>query len=319
MLAALRDKATLSVAEYMELALSHPEYGYYMTRDPLGAAGDFTTSPEISQIFGELCGARIADQWQRAPSPEALLLELGPGRGTLMNDALRATKHIPGFHAAINVSLCEISPVLTGIQRATLANTHPRIQWRKQLLPLPPQPLFFIANEFFDALPIRQFIGTQERMVHHDNGTLWFVPETGDIRETCEPGMHIMTALATHIAQHGGAGLVIDYGYTGGSRGDTLQAMRNHAYANPLHEPGQADLTAHVDFDALMEVAHHCGTQVSLCTQEQFLRQCGAELRAGALCRNATEAQAATIRSALERLMSPAQMGELFNVMMVTP
>lgn len=316
-------EGSIGVDDYMTLALSHPEFGYYMTRDPFGVRGDFTTAPEISQIFGELCGAWIAQQWmaQQEPSP-CVLLELGPGRGTLMKDMLRATARIEGFHSSLYVRLLEISPVLQALQRQTLRDTHPRLEWITALEELPSLPLYAVANEFFDALPIRQFVQEQARRVVQENGALRLVPDVQpqDVRETCEVGIAIITRLSEHMKRHGGALLAIDYGYEGESRGDTLQAVREHRYVSPLETPGEADVTAHVAFSALMDAATQTGASAyGPVPQGQFLRRLGAELRASALCYNATPQQRAAILSGLERLMAPHAMGRLFKAIAITP
>lgn len=315
----------ISVATYMEMALTHPEFGYYTTREPFGTQGDFTTAPEISQVFGELVGAWLAIQWQNLGSPaRASLMELGPGRGTLMRDALRATKNVPGFHDAIDLHFIETSPRLQQLQRKAVA--HPRAFWHRNIPheKLSGMPLFFIANEFFDALPIHQLIHrngkTLERKITLQDDMLVFTVEAdGSTRETCPAGEAIVQELSAHLARHGGAGLVMDYGYTGPSRGDTLQAVRNHAYVPPLDSPGEADLTAHVAFDVLAKTARATGAHIhGPIPQGTFLKRLGAELRTAQLCRTATPAQAEALLSGLERLVSPAQMGELFKVLAVT-
>lgn len=304
----------------MELALAHPDHGYYMTRDPFGAGGDFTTSPEISQIFGELIGAWLAGAWLSTGSPSpALLAECGPGRGTLMRDILRATARVPGFHESLQVALIETSPVLEAVQRRTLQGAHPSLRWLRRVEELPSLPLFLAANEFFDALPIRQFFASgEERHVILSDGCLAF--SEGEVtREIGEPASAIANQIASHIAHHGGAALVVDYGYAEGG-GDTLQAVKNHAFTDPLEAPGEADLTAHVDFGALADASRHGGGAAhGPVPQGVFLRRLGAELRAAHLCKNASEKDCHAILSGLERLVSPAQMGELFKVMAFTP
>ncbi len=302
----IKTSGTISVAEYMEACVTH----YYATRDPFGKSGDFTTAPEISQVFGELIGAWLAVQWQAMGSPVCTLLELGPGRGTLMHDILRATQSVPGFHANLHINLLEISPALVALQRKTLKNH--RAHWLRNLDALPSLPLLFVANEFFDALPVRQFVGDQERRV--DAG-FRFVPGGEVTHETCEAGEAIMKNLAAHIARFGGAGLVIDYGYAEGA-GDTLQAVKEHKKAGPLENPGEADLTAHVDFAALAAAAHAAKVYGPV-PQGTFLKRLGAELRAAALCKNATAEQQHTILSGLERLVAPQEMGELFKVLAI--
>jgi len=333
----------IPVSEYMSLCLAHPEYGYYMKRDPLGKDGDFITSPEISQVFGELLGLWIASQWEKQGKPKATLLEMGPGRGTLMVDALRATRNIKGFHDAISVRLLEISPALKQKQWQSLAGKHPDIGWLEDTQSLSEQPLFFLANEFFDALPINQFVmtdaGWKERLIDCVDGQLSFVTtakagvlneqlgktkdripaSAGMIIETCEAADEIITKLAGHITKHGGAGLIIDYGYLEGS-GDTLQAMRRHQYFEIFSKPGSADLTAHVDFTALKEAAEKAGAKtLGGAPQGRFLMKIGAGQRTQKLCANASSEQSKLLISGLDRLASPEKMGELFKVLAILP
>ncbi len=299
----IREHGAITVADYMQIALSHPQYGYYMQRDPFGVAGDFITAPEISQVFGEIIGAWLVHNWQLLGSPkEVALVELGAGRGTLMADILRATKNIKGFHEAVSVHLVEISPVLKQKQWKTLAGKHERIEWHDNIDSLPQLPMLLVANEFFDALPIRQFVGHDdgwhERMVDVVDNKLVFVTTKstvmlpisfvpvqsitenlggilGDsnqdistsvfkekIIETCEPAIMIIRQISEHIATHSGAVLVIDYGYVEGSKGDTLQAMQKHVYHDVLKDIGDADITAHVDFLALAQAAQMEGVNI---------------------------------------------------------
>jgi len=321
----IRELGTISVAEYMELALSHPEHGYYMLRDPLGSTGDFTTAPEISQVFGEIIGAWLAHCWQALGTPrEVALVELGAGRGTLMADILRATKNVTGkfggFHDAISVHLVEISPTLRQKQWKNLVTKHPRLEWHDNIETLPQMPLLLVANEFFDALPIRQFIDSKERMVVIDNdGKLQFSDTNGQITETCEPAIAIIKTIAEHIKTHGGAALIIDYGYTDGSAGDTLQAMKNHDFYPVLQDAGDADITAHVDFKALAEAAQSDGINVhEAIPQGAFLMRLGAGERTTFLCQSANAEQQKLLISGLKRLADPEQMGKLFKVMAIT-
>jgi NADH dehydrogenase [ubiquinone] 1 alpha subcomplex assembly factor 7 len=322
--ARIAEAGPISVAEYMRLCLAHPEHGYYMKKDPLGAQGDFITAPEISQIFGELIGLWLATQWEKLGRPKATLLELGPGRGTLMADLLRATQKIPGFHAALSVRLLEISPALKQKQWQALAGKHADLGWLESLDALAPQPLFFVANEFFDALPIRQFVECdgewRERLIECVDGQLRFTiaAEAGATKETCEEAGAIMAQLAAHIAAHGGAGLAIDYGYTQGS-GDTLQAMRKHRYFEVLGKPGQADITAHVDFAALAEAAKAAGARVfGAVPQGKFLMKIGAGQRVQRLVAGATKEESDLLIAGLDRLASPEKMGEIFKVMAIS-
>ncbi len=329
----------ITVAEYMRSCLLHPQHGYYTTRDPLGAAGDFTTAPEISQMFGELVGLSLAQAWldQGAPSP-VVLAEPGPGRGTLMADALRATAAVPGFHAALRLWLVEASPTLRAAQAQTLAQYAPR--WADTLDALPQAPLLLVANEFFDALPIRQFAraggGWAEIMVGlEDSGALGFgrappaplaalahrLGDTadGDIVETCPEATPALTAIASRIARHGGAALIIDYG-DWRSRGDTLQAISGHAYAPPLADPGAADLTAHVDFEALARTATAAGAaHAPLTPQGAFLERLGITARAQALAQRLDGPALDAHVAAHRRLTHPQEMGNLFKVLALHP
>jgi SAM-dependent MidA family methyltransferase len=326
----------LTIADYMADCLLHPDHGYYTTRPPFGPEGDFITGPEISQMFGELLGLCLAQAWQDQGAPAAFALaELGPGRGTLMADVLRATRHVPGFHAAARVVLIEASPALRARQQATLT-PHP-VQWADSIDALPGAPLFLLANEFFDALPIRQFQrhtdGWQERLVGERDGGLAFglscatrmaalehrladtVP--GDIVETCAPAQAIVADIAQRIDRFGGAALLIDYG-DWHSRGDTLQALRRHAFADPLAEPGEADLTAHVDFEALAQAAAPC-TATGPVPQGVLLERLGITARAQALARRMTGAALTAHIGAHRRLTHPEEMGKLFKALALHP
>lgn len=322
----------LTVADYMADCLLHPEFGYYATRDVFGAEGDFITAPEISQMFGELIGLSLAQAWldQGAP-PNPVLAELGPGRGTLMRDALRAMRAVPGF--APRVVLVEASATLREIQRTTLAGT--QVTWVERVEDLPDAPLLVVANEFFDALPIRQYrrrdTGWDEMRIGWGSNALTRgfapagkVPELahrlddsrpGDIVETCAPARAVITHLATRIAEHGGAALVVDYG-DWRSLGDTWQALRAHKPTDPLEAPGHADLTAHVDFEPLTEAARQAGARPSrLSTQGVFLERLGITPRAQALAKGLEGAALEAHVSAHRRLTHPAEMGNLFKVM----
>ncbi|MDE3060835.1 MAG: SAM-dependent methyltransferase [Pseudomonadota bacterium] len=317
----------MTVAQYMALALTHPEHGYYMHHDPLGARGDFITAPEISQIFGEVIGAWLGAQWLAMGRPRTALVELGPGRGTLMADALRATRGVPGFHEAISVHLIEASPTLKQKQWNALAGKHPEISWHEDFSDIPEKALLLIANEFFDALPIRQYVhlqdGWHERMVTLDaNGNLAFsiAADAGRVVERCEYGKEWMAMIARRMMQYGGAGLVIDYGYNGPPKNsrETLQAMRHHNYVDVLSGPGTADLTAHVDFHALAQAAREEGAAAyGPGTQGDFLKKLGAEPRTEKLCEKATPDQKIAMISGLRRLTSVDQMGELFKVLCI--
>jgi NADH dehydrogenase [ubiquinone] 1 alpha subcomplex assembly factor 7 len=336
----IRRRGPLSVAEYMELALAHPQHGYYRTRDPLGRQGDFVTAPEISQIFGELVGLWCADTWERMGRPDPVLLaELGPGRGTLMADALRAAEVRPAFRRALRVHLVETSPVLRAAQKKTLGDAP---SWHATSETLPRGPLLAIANEFFDALPAHQFVQTEsgwrERVVRLDpsgDGLSFglagratkaqpLVPTrlaeapVGTQWEVSPTALVIAGQLARRVADDGGAALVIDYGHVLGGSGETLQAVRGHQQHEPLTEPGTADLTTHVDFAALADAAAVAGAvSHGPVTQRAFLRALGLELRAAALLKAASPAQAPLVESGAQRLIEPGGMGTLFKALAI--
>lgn len=334
----IRQNGPMRLSDYMADCLLHPTLGYYTTRDPLGAAGDFTTAPEISQMFGELIGLCLAQCWLDQGSPATFTLaELGPGRGTLMADALRATRSIPGFHDAMQLALIEASPTLRAKQRDLLGRYAP--QWLDDTEDLPDQPLFGVANEFFDALPIRQFLrdgpGWRERLVGLEGDDLAFglgatTPQPalkhrladtndGDLVETCAPAQPVIAALAGRIANHSGAVLIVDYG-DWHALGDTLQALRDHKSASVLDQPGQADLTAHVDFEALAQAAVTTGcAHTRLTTQGLFLERLGITSRAQTLTKDQSGEAMQTIVSAHHRLTHATEMGNLFKVLGLYP
>jgi len=326
----------ISIADYMHMCLLDPDQGYYATRDPLGAAGDFITAPEISQMFGEVIGLALAQAWmdQGSPSPFTLA-EAGPGRGTLMADILRATRGVPGFHDAMRLVLIEASPTLRNIQADTLADYTPA--WTDSFDDLPKRPLYFVANEFFDALPIRQFQrqgqGWAEHVVTTDGDALAFalttplpLPELahrledtadGDIVELSPEAAPIVATLGQRIATHGGAALIIDYG-DWRSQGDTFQALQKHEPASPLAAPGQADLTAHVDFEALANAAAPARAS-AMTPQGVFLERLGITSRAESLARRLSGEALQTHIAAHRRLTHPQEMGTLFKVLGLTP
>ncbi len=333
--------APLSVEDYMRACLLDPEHGYYTTAEPFGRAGDFVTAPEISQMFGELLGLWAADAWMRLGQPSPVVLaELGPGRGTMMSDMLRATRRVPGFREATRIVLVEASPRLRARQATTLAGeiAHGHISWADRLEELPPGPLLLLANEFFDALPIRQYqrtaSGVAERGVGTDDagGLRWGLspvvppPEVarrlgpaapGTVLETCPPGEAIAAALGARLAAGGGAALLVDYGHAGGF-GDTLQAIWRQRFDDPLAHPGEADLTAHVDFAALARSARKAGARsFGPIGQGALLRRLGLEARADRLKHGADPAAAAGIDAAVARLAGPGPegMGDLFKAL----
>ncbi|WP_048648448.1 class I SAM-dependent methyltransferase [Nitratireductor soli] len=333
----------IGIADYMALCLFDPEEGYYTTREPFGTAGDFTTAPEISQMFGELCAVWLHAAWQAGGAPERpLIAEIGPGRGTLMKDMLRTLARLDTLLSAeARVFMIETSPRLTQVQKATLAGAPVAPDWVSAVGDLPDGPLFIIGNELFDAVPIRQYVktatGWRERVVGLDGeARLAFLagpgapdpallppdapgaPE-GAIAEIAPARTALMQEIATRIARRGGAGLFIDYGYAKPATGDTLQAMRGHAYADILAEPGQADLTAHVDFSALSDAARDQGLAAHLLTQGDFLLGLGLLQRAGRLGAGKDAAEQDAIGAAVERLAGPQAMGTLFKVLAIAP
>ena len=333
----------MSVADYMALCLGHPVHGYYRARQPFGRAGDFVTAPEISQMFGELLGLWAAETWRRMGAPCVIrLVELGPGRGTLMRDALRAAGRAPDFIEAIELDLVESSPRLAALQKETIGRPG---AWRAAFAEVPDGPLLLIANEFFDALPVRQFVrlnrGFHERVVGLARDRLVFglspvavpavpveaepvetepaetVPE-GAVVEVSPASRRLMHDIAARVTRFGGAALVVDYGHVRTGPGETLQAVRGHAFADPLAEPGFADLTAHVDFAALARAAREAGAvPLGPVTQGDFLKALGIELRAEQLMRAAGPERAAVIASELRRLTDSHEMGRLFKVLCV--
>lgn len=327
----------IPVADYMELALGHPEHGYYRKADPFGAAGDFITAPEISQVFGELIGLWAAITWQQMGSPEKLVLvECGPGRGTLMKDFLRAAKSVPEFHRAIDIHLVENSPAMRQRQKDTLSEYVP--SWHDTIAAVPPGPMILVANEFLDALPIEQFIysdkGWATRCVDIGPDGLVFAtgdpvangPPTlpadarhGDIFETCPAALAFADALSSRLQTTPGAALLIDYGHRQSAVGETLQAVRHHEFTDPLTDPGEADLTAHVDFDALAGQFTSGGSAAyGPITQADFLNTIGIRERTQQLAQNAPPEARAAMNAATARLTDPAQMGNLFKVMVAT-
>ncbi|KPP85978.1 MAG: hypothetical protein HLUCCO07_04060 [Rhodobacteraceae bacterium HLUCCO07] len=335
----LRDRilaqGPIPVADFMAECLLNPRFGYYTTRDPLGAAGDFTTAPEISQMFGELLGLSLAQAWldQGAPAPFTLA-ELGPGRGTLMADILRATRTVPGFHDAANIWLVEASEPLRSAQESTLAGH--RVEWTDRIATLPDHPLFLVANEFFDALPIHQFIrhgdGWRERRIGFEDGQFTFVlappaPEPmlshrlsdtrdGDLVEVAPAAAALSKSIGHGIEAHGGAALVIDYG-DWHSLGDTLQALHRHKPSNPLENMGDSDLTAHVDFEVLARASPSAHTRLT--PQGVFLERLGITQRAKALAEHLDAKPLQSHIAAHRRLTHPSEMGTLFKVLGLYP
>ncbi len=337
----IKVQGPLSITDYMALCLYDRTEGYYMSREPFGGGGDFTTAPEVSQMFGELVGAWIAGAWQQLgrPSP-VMVVEIGPGRGTLMKDLSRTLSRIaPQLRDAARFKLIEVSPRLAHVQAETLARSQGPFEWHEDIDALPHLPLLIIGNELFDAVPIRQYVltkaGWRERCVGiDDSGGLAFVAGAGSLDTALLPSgaeiapvgtivelaparTALMQKMAERIADNGGAGLFFDYGYLEPATGDSFQALRRHAFTDPLAEPGKADLTTHVDFAALAAKAHEAGLAAGLATQGEFLLRMGLLERAGRLGANADEARRERISSEVERLAAPDQMGSLFKVLAV--
>ncbi|UWQ22669.1 class I SAM-dependent methyltransferase [Jannaschia sp. W003] len=330
----IRAAGPMTVADWMHDCLVHPEWGYYVRRDPLGR--DFTTAPEISQVFGELLGLALAQAWldQGAPAP-VTLAEPGPGRGTLMADALRATARVPGFHDALRLHLVEASPALRAEQAKRLGDHDPT--WHDTVDALPDGPLLLVANEFLDALPVRQWRragdGWSEVLVTEREGALAFaagppalVPELdrfdvpdGTVVERCPALPGVVAAIARRVAE-GGAAIFVDYGHWR-SRGDTLQAVRAGAAVDPLADPGEADLTAHVDFEAVALAAGGVpGLRVSgMERQGVLLERLGATARVQALARGRDAAAVEALAAAHRRLLHPSEMGDLFKALALVP
>ena len=336
----------VTVARYMEIALGDAETGYYMTRDPFGTSGDFTTAPEVSQMFGELLGLWAAVVWQAMGAPERILLvEPGPGRGTMMADALRAGGQLAPFAAALDVHLVETSPVLRSSQEQMLApyaQAGLGVSWHDTLDAVPAGPMIVLANEFFDALPIHQLhktpMGWRERLVDVNAAGDGFrfvladaAPDAallpqgvdeasdGDVVEVAPIATDIMHKLAGRVVSSGGAVLAIDYGHAQNGIGETLQAVKDHAYHDTLKDIGAADLTAHVDFLSLAEAARRTGADVhGPVPQGAFLERLGLSERKEALLANATPEQFSEIQAGCHRLTGADGMGLLFKVLAVT-
>jgi SAM-dependent MidA family methyltransferase len=325
----LRARCPMTVHDWMAACLGDPEHGYYRKGARIGRAGDFVTAPEISQIFGELLGLFLAQTWFDQGRPaNAVLAELGPGRGTLMDDASRAFAHATKIRPPIH--LVEINETLRAEQAAKLAARNP--VWHDSRDGLPDTPLFLMANEFFDALPIRQFRRAgavwRERVVtpafQFADGPEVARPVVHDapdgaIVETCPEGSAIAQALGARIAARGGAALIVDYGSPVSGWGDTLQAVRGHEEVSVFGRPGETDLTAQVDFQALGRAAESGGCAAhGACAQGDFLRRLGAHARAAALIA-ANPGRKNGIESGLARLIAPGEMGRVFRVLALLP
>jgi SAM-dependent MidA family methyltransferase len=338
--ALIKSSGPMPVWRYMELCLMHPRYGYYVSRDPLGREGDFITAPEVSQMFGELLGLWTASVWRQMGSPPMLrLVELGPGRGTMMADALRALRVLPPLYQGLDVHLVEVNPVLRERQKMMLSGVR-SISWHDSIDDVPEGPCIILANEYFDVLPIHQMVklenGWHERVVEIDaNGRLTFGAAAEPTRRfdlllpplvrmapigavfEWRPDSEIMK-LATRVREQDGAALIVDYGHLRSDAGDTLQAIARHSFADPLKTPGQADVTAHVDVQALARAAEDVGARAhGPVTQGAFLKRLGVDTRAAALMQKATPDVAADIAAAQKRLTDTGRggMGSMFKVL----
>jgi NADH dehydrogenase [ubiquinone] 1 alpha subcomplex assembly factor 7 len=337
----IRSAGPMPVSRYMDICLTHPEHGYYRTRDPLGREGDFITAPEVSQMFGELLGLWAASVWQSMGSPPKIhFVELGPGRGTMMADMLRAIRVLPQFYQAVTVHLVEINPALIERQKDTLSGTNTKAQWHATLSDVPQGPAIILANEYFDALPINQMVrrtgGWHERVVDLDKNSQFVF----SIAE--EPQKHFEVLLpplvraapvgaifewrsnndimqiGRRLRDFGGAALIVDYGHTRSDAGDTFQAIAKHSFADPLRNPGNADLTAHVDFEALALGAADVGALAhGPVEQGTFLKRLGIERRAAGLIAKSSIPVTAEVTAAIKRLVGTGRggMGSLFKVL----
>lgn len=333
------NQGPLSVAAYMDLALQHPLYGYYRRHDPLGREGDFITAPEISQMFGEMIGIWAADVWRTLGKPEKFtLLELGPGRGNLMSDLLRATAKVHGFQDAMDLCFIESNETFRRLHQEKLSAYN--VRYLDGVGELIPQPTIVIANEFFDALPVHQFEmtfqGWRERMIDVVDGKLQFIlaptdmgaalaskhidhAKPGVVFEFSPASLGIIRQLSKYFMNHKGAALVIDYGFVESSGQSTFQAISEHSYADVLQNPGDADLTAHVDFGTFKKVSQEVGAQVwGAIGQGDLLKNLGIEVRAAQLKKHATPLQSTDIESAFHRLTDDDHMGVLFKALAIT-
>ncbi|MBN8982552.1 MAG: SAM-dependent methyltransferase [Rhizobiales bacterium] len=329
----------MPVSRYMELCLTHPEHGYYLKQNPLGRDGDFITAPEVSQMFGELVGLWAASVWAAMGSPsEVKFIELGPGRGSMMQDMLRAIKILPQFYKAVSVHLVEPSPALRAIQDETLGNAK-HVEWYDLLTDVPEGPAIIFANEYFDVLPVHQVVkaddGWHERMIGVDDDIFIYTvakeptprfdvlmpPQVraapnGAIYEW-RPDTEIMD-LARRVRNQGGAAIIIDYGHLRSDAGDTFQAVARHNFVSPLKNPGEADITAHVDFEALAKAAEAIGARAhGPVEQGAFLNKLGIEQRALTLMKSSSHEESVLVASALKRLTGKGRngMGQLFKVL----
>lgn len=336
----IKSSGPIPVWRYMELCLMHPEHGYYLSRDPLGREGDFITAPEVSQMFGELLGLWAASVWKAIDSPPLLrLIEIGPGRGTLMADALRALRVLPPLYQALSIHLVEVNPVLREKQKAALSSSR-NITWHDSIDDVPDGPSVILANEYFDVLPVHQAVrsenGWHERTVElDDSGRLAFGVATDPIPRfevllpswvraappgavfEWRPDAEIMK-IASRVRDQDGAALIIDYGHLRSDAGDTFQAIARHSFTDPLKSPGEADVTAHVDFQALVRAADDLGARThGPVPQGDFLKRLGIENRAVSLMAKASPEVSRDVAGALTRLVGGGRggMGQMFKVL----
>ncbi len=341
LIALIKSRGPISIADYMADALFHPHDGYYTSQTPIGAKGDFTTSPEISQIFGELIGLWLVQSWEDIGAPKAFnLVELGPGRGALMQDILRAARLRPAFLDAARIWLVETSGRLRHEQQRRLRDAGIAPEWADRFADVPAAPTLLVANEFFDCLPIRQFMrvetGWRERLVGVDEKGLAFtlaetpplptidIPEMhaaaiGDIFEVNEPGEALIDEIARALIERSGRALIIDYGHMQSGYGDTLQSIRRHAHWPVLNAPGSADITAHVNFERLFTRAFAAGAAAfGPVSQGEFLERLGLVIRLERLSAGKSAAEAADLFAGAHRISSSSQMGELFKALCIS-
>lgn len=334
----IRTTGPITLADYMGDCLMHPDHGYYQQERIFGADGDFITAPEISQMFGEMIGLWLANRWHAMGAPTHInLIELGPGRGTLMADILASTRNVAGFHDAVSVHFLELSEQLRAEQQKAVPNA----QWHSSLATIPNGPVLMIANEFFDALPIHQFefrdgVWFERSVTLDDDGNLKLTltepsakfalipdhlrkPTSNAVIEVSPAAIGIMRDIGDRLNNDGGAALIIDYGYDHANFGDSFQAVKDHRYCDALTAPGKADLTAHVNFESLKRMATDAGLKIGgPVGQGKFLMQLGLGNRAGTLVNGKNEEEQAETFSALKRLSAPDEMGELFRVLSVS-
>lgn len=339
----IRAAGPISIADYMAICLFDPDHGYYTTREPFGAKGDFVTAPEVSQMFGELVSVWLVQAWQaNGRTLPATIAEIGPGRGTLMKDVVRTISRIaPDLAATADFALVEASPRLTAVQQDTLRDSGRPFTWHATIGTLPDTPLFVVGNEIFDALPFRQFVNKDGKWLERAiglgaGGTLQFGIGTATLAGNALPPAArnapdesifeiapareaLMSSIATLIAARGGAGIFFDYGHLEPGLGDTFQAIKKHKSESVLDSPGEADLTSHVDFTALAAVARSHGLETHLSTQAEFLLGMGLLERAGRLGQTTDDATRQKISADVERLAGSDQMGNLFKVLAILP